>query len=211
MSPSRINESTMVVTPIKHAADKKTTMGATVSGLDLNNISNEELETLRETVHRFQYVTIKDQHDLDPVKHWELVTRLDPTAPQVHGHGTVKEFSKVGGLLSVSTIPILICELLNLCRNGLFMGSLLPRMFDLLERGIKARTILASKTLRLLELVTITTNILPRLRPLLQATRSSKDGTVRHGSNPFARQSSFYSNVSLRDTLFKCLSFMAPV
>jgi hypothetical protein len=128
MSPSRINESTIVVTPIEHAADKKTTMGATVTGLDLNNISNEDLEALREAVHRFQYVTIKDQHDLDPVKHWELVTRLDPTAPQVHGHGTVKEFSKVGGLLSVSTIPISSCEILNTCRNALFTGSLQPQM-----------------------------------------------------------------------------------
>jgi len=95
----------MVVTPIKHAADKKCAMGATISGLNLNDISNGDLAALKDAVHQYQYVTIKDQHNLDPVKHWELVTRLDPNAPQVHGHGTVKEFSKVGGLLSVSYYP----------------------------------------------------------------------------------------------------------
>ncbi|TVY58659.1 putative dioxygenase [Lachnellula cervina] len=100
MSPSRINESSLVVTPIKHAADKKCTIGAIITGLDLNVISDEDLATLKEAIHQYQYVTIKDQHNLDPVKHWELVTRLDPEAPQVHGHGTVKEFQKTGGLLS---------------------------------------------------------------------------------------------------------------
>lgn len=91
-----------MVTPIKHAADKKCTIGAIITGLDLNVISDEDLATLKEAIHQYQYVTIKDQHNLDPVKHWELVTRLDPEAPQVHGHGTVKEFQKTGGLLSVS-------------------------------------------------------------------------------------------------------------
>ncbi|TVY93633.1 putative dioxygenase [Lachnellula willkommii] len=100
MSPSRINESSLVVTPIKHAADKKCTIGAIITGLDLNDITDEDLSTLKEAIHQYQYVTIKDQHNLDPVKHWELVTRLDPEAPQVHGHGTVKEFQKTGGLLS---------------------------------------------------------------------------------------------------------------
>lgn len=92
----------MTVTPVKHSPEKKCTMGAMITGLDLNNISNEELESLREAVHHYEYVVIKGQQNLDPVKHWELVTRLDPEAPQVHGHGTVKEFAARGGLLSVS-------------------------------------------------------------------------------------------------------------
>jgi hypothetical protein len=50
MSPSRINESTMVATPIKHAADKKCTMGAIISGLDLNDISNEDLAALKDAI-----------------------------------------------------------------------------------------------------------------------------------------------------------------
>lgn len=92
----------MVVVPVKHAVDKKCTIGATVTGLDLNSISDEDLVALRDAIYRYQYVTIKYQQKLDPLKQWELMTRLDPAAPQVHGHGTVKEFKKVGGLLSVS-------------------------------------------------------------------------------------------------------------
>jgi alpha-ketoglutarate-dependent taurine dioxygenase len=101
MSPSRISESKIAITPLKHSADKKCKLGATITGLDLNNISDEDLEALREATHKYQLVVIKDQHGLDPGKHWELVSRLDPTAPQVHGHGTVKEFNKTGGMLSV--------------------------------------------------------------------------------------------------------------
>ncbi|KAL3422665.1 alpha-ketoglutarate dependent xanthine dioxygenase [Phlyctema vagabunda] len=99
MSPSKAGEE-MIITPIKHSPDKKCNFGATITGLDLNHISDEELQALKRATHRYQVVVIKNQHDLDPVKHWELVTRLDPAAPQVHGHGTVKEFAKNGGLLS---------------------------------------------------------------------------------------------------------------
>ena len=101
MSPSRITESKLVVTPLKHAADKKCILGATITGIDLNNLTDDELLALKDAVHEYEVVVIKNQHDLDPVKHWELVTRLDPEAPQVHGHGTVKEFQKTGGMLSV--------------------------------------------------------------------------------------------------------------
>jgi xanthine dioxygenase len=93
----------MIITPLKHAADKNCNFGATITGLDLNNISEEDLEALKVAIHKYQLVMIKDQHKLDPEKHWELVSRLDPTAPQVHGHGTVKEFQKTGGMLSVSS------------------------------------------------------------------------------------------------------------
>jgi hypothetical protein len=62
MSPSRITESKMVVTPLKHGAAKKYEFGATVTGLDLNDISNEDLEILREETHKYQLLMIKDQH-----------------------------------------------------------------------------------------------------------------------------------------------------
>lgn len=81
---------------------KKCTAGATISGIDLNSLSDADLLVLKEAIYTHQVVVIKDQANLDPVGHWELVTRLDPTAPQVHGHGTLAEFQKVGGMLAVS-------------------------------------------------------------------------------------------------------------
>lgn len=92
----------MVITPLKHGADKKCNFGATVTGLDLNNISDEELATLKAATHKYQLLMIKVQHDLDVKKHWQLVTRLDPAAHEVHGHGTVAQFAKTGGMLAVS-------------------------------------------------------------------------------------------------------------
>lgn len=106
MSPSRSHESKLVVMPIKHGADKKCTFGATVTGLDLNHLSDEDLAALREATHKYQLVMIKGQHDLDPVKHWDLITRLDPDAPNVHGHGTLQQFKKVGGMLSVGYLHL---------------------------------------------------------------------------------------------------------
>ena len=91
----------MVVTPLKHSAEKKCALGATITGLDLNNISDEELEDLRSAIHEYQVVVIEDQQNLDPVKQWDLITRLDPTAPQVHGHWVVKEFNQTRGMLAV--------------------------------------------------------------------------------------------------------------
>jgi hypothetical protein len=69
MSPSRITESSLVVTPMKHGADKKCTFGTTITGIDLNDISDEDLEALRAATHEYQLVCIKNQYDLDPVKH----------------------------------------------------------------------------------------------------------------------------------------------
>lgn len=46
-------------------------------------------------------IVVKGQKDLLPIKQWELVTRFDPDAQQVHSHGDVKSFNKHGGLLSV--------------------------------------------------------------------------------------------------------------
>ncbi|KAH8598047.1 hypothetical protein B0O99DRAFT_615789 [Bisporella sp. PMI_857] len=100
MSPSRLQESNITIAPLKHALDKKCTLGATVMGVDLNILSDEDLEILREATHKYQLIIIKDQHDLDPVKHWEMISRLDPKAPKIHGHGSVQEFQKTGGMLS---------------------------------------------------------------------------------------------------------------
>jgi len=94
MSPSRLLESKMVITPLCN-------YGATVTGLDLNDLSDENIAALKAATHKYQLIMIKDQHDLDPVKHWEMISRMDPTAKQVHGHGTVKEFAKTGGMLAV--------------------------------------------------------------------------------------------------------------
>lgn len=50
-------------------------------------------------------VVVKGQKDLAPIKQWELVTRFDPEAPQVHSHGDLKTFKNKGGVLTVRPSP----------------------------------------------------------------------------------------------------------
>ena len=55
----------------------------------------------------YQVLVVKGQRDLQPIKQWELVTRLDPDAEQIHSHGDMKTFSKKGGLLSVRNFLVI--------------------------------------------------------------------------------------------------------
>lgn len=104
MSPSRLIEKSRIsIEPIKHPSDKLCSVGAVVTGIDLNDITDEDVQALKAATHKHKVIIIKNQHDLQPIKQWELMVRLDPTSKQlVHGHGDVKSFAKTGGLLAVS-------------------------------------------------------------------------------------------------------------
>ena len=103
MSPSKIPKpSALVVKPIAHSPEKLCNFGATVSGIDLNDLSDEDLQSIKDAVYTYRVIVIKGQHNLEPIKHWEFVTRLDPNAAPVYGHGSVKDFKKTGGFISVS-------------------------------------------------------------------------------------------------------------
>ncbi|KAI5252781.1 hypothetical protein E4T42_03157 [Aureobasidium subglaciale] len=85
---------TFTVKPLPQEAGKKTNFGAIVDDLDL--------KALRDTIWANKVIVVKGQKDLLPIQQWELVTRFDPDAPQVHSHGDVKTFNKNGGILSAS-------------------------------------------------------------------------------------------------------------
>ncbi|VUC31081.1 unnamed protein product [Clonostachys rosea] len=90
------------VTPIPKGVGQKTNFGVTIEGLDLKEISDEQVKALSEAIWSHKVVVVKGQQSLEPIKQWELVTRFDPDSPQVHSHGDMKTFSKKGGLLSAS-------------------------------------------------------------------------------------------------------------
>ncbi|KAI4596945.1 hypothetical protein KJ359_004855 [Pestalotiopsis sp. 9143b] len=97
-----ISASAFQVSPLPTEDAKKTNFGAVVDGLDLNNISDVDVQALKETIWKHKVIIVRGQKALQPLKQWELVTRFDPDAPQVHSHGDVKSFNKFGGLLSKS-------------------------------------------------------------------------------------------------------------
>lgn len=79
MSPSRISpQPALIVTPFENKTPKqKINFGASVDGLDINNISDAEVEELKKTVWRHKVVVIKGQKNMLPIKQWELVVRCD--------------------------------------------------------------------------------------------------------------------------------------
>jgi alpha-ketoglutarate-dependent taurine dioxygenase len=64
-----------------------------------------DVQHLKDAIWTHKVIIVKDQAALDPKKQWELVTRFDPHATQVHSHGDIKTFQKKGGMLSVNAPP----------------------------------------------------------------------------------------------------------
>jgi alpha-ketoglutarate-dependent taurine dioxygenase len=101
MPSATLPESLFTVTPLERQADQKFNFGAIVEGIDLNDVSDDELKQLKDSIWTHKLVIVKNQKDLDPKTNWELVTRFDPDAHQVHSHGDVKSFNTKGGMLTV--------------------------------------------------------------------------------------------------------------
>lgn len=64
-------------------------------------MTDSDVKALSDAIWTHKLVVVKGQSHIHPKKQWELVTRFDPAAPQVHGHGDLKTFNEKGGLLSV--------------------------------------------------------------------------------------------------------------
>ncbi|CAL5869228.1 uncharacterized protein PFLUO_LOCUS3456 [Penicillium psychrofluorescens] len=88
------------VTPLERTPEQKFNFGARVTGVDLNNISDDDVDRLKAAVWRHKVIVVKAQRNLDPKKQWELVTRLDPKATDGHSHGNLTTFRAKGGLLA---------------------------------------------------------------------------------------------------------------
>ncbi|KAJ5525083.1 hypothetical protein N7494_011733 [Penicillium frequentans] len=88
------------VTPLERTPEQKFNFGACVTGVDLNTLSDEDIDRLKAAIWRHKVIVVKAQHSLDPKKQWDLVTRLDPNARDGHSHGNLTTFRAKGGLLA---------------------------------------------------------------------------------------------------------------
>lgn len=68
---------------------------------ELTGITDEDVDRLKAAIWRHKVIVVKAQHNLDPKKQWDLVTRLDPNARDGHSHGNLTTFRAKGGLLAV--------------------------------------------------------------------------------------------------------------
>ncbi|KAL4899419.1 hypothetical protein BDW74DRAFT_171576 [Aspergillus multicolor] len=94
------DSTSFTVTPLDRKPEEKYNFGARVTGIDLNDISHEDVDRLKAAVWRHKVVVVKDQANLDPRKQWELVKRLDPHAKDGHSHGNIAHIRAKGGILS---------------------------------------------------------------------------------------------------------------
>ncbi|KAJ5464322.1 uncharacterized protein N7458_000008 [Penicillium daleae] len=94
------NHTSFTVTPLERTPEQKFNFGARVTGVDLNNISDDDVDRLKTAIWRHKVIVVKAQHNLNPKKQWELVTRLDPKASDGHSHGNLTTFRAKGGLLA---------------------------------------------------------------------------------------------------------------
>ncbi|KAL6230974.1 hypothetical protein BDW75DRAFT_244342 [Aspergillus navahoensis] len=92
--------STFAVTTLERTPDEKYNFGAKVTGININDISHEDVDRLKAAVWRHKVILVKGQQDLDPKKQWELVKRLDPNATNGHSHGSLTTFRAKGGMLA---------------------------------------------------------------------------------------------------------------
>ncbi|KAK1993215.1 Clavaminate synthase-like protein [Colletotrichum falcatum] len=110
MSPGVLTaEPTFTVTPVTKTADEKYNFGAIVENVNLDDISDSDVQALSDAIWTHKVVIVRGQKHIHPSKQWELVTRFDPEAPLVHSHGDLATFNAKGGLLSkgrdVAAIP----------------------------------------------------------------------------------------------------------
>ncbi|KAL5343441.1 hypothetical protein BJX70DRAFT_385570 [Aspergillus crustosus] len=92
--------STFAVAPLERTEDEKYNFAAKVTGVDLNTISHEDVDRLKAAVWRHKVIIVKDQLNLDPKKHWDLVRHLDTNAKDGHSHGNLTTIRAKGGILS---------------------------------------------------------------------------------------------------------------
>ncbi|KAF6843917.1 alpha-ketoglutarate dependent xanthine dioxygenase [Colletotrichum musicola] len=101
MSPAALTpEPTLAIHKMEKTPKEKHDFGAVITGLDLDNISDDDVKALSDAIWTHKVVVVKGQKHIHPIKQWELVTRFDPTAPLVHSHGDLKTFNEKGGMLS---------------------------------------------------------------------------------------------------------------
>ncbi|KAF1808453.1 Clavaminate synthase-like protein [Eremomyces bilateralis CBS 781.70] len=94
------SSSAVEVTPLPREAGSKVNFGASITGVNLNDLDDGSFEKIREAIYVHNVVVVKGQHDLLPTKQFELVHRLDPDAPAEHGFRTTEQGKKSTGILA---------------------------------------------------------------------------------------------------------------
>ncbi|KAJ5207578.1 Taurine catabolism dioxygenase TauD/TfdA [Penicillium cf. viridicatum] len=104
---SAAQESQAEVIPLPQGAQSDANFGATITGIDLNNLSDQDFQVVRNAIYTHKVVIVKGQAGLAPLKQFQFVHRLDPDAEGVHGFDTKDVTDETIGVLGskFKTIP----------------------------------------------------------------------------------------------------------
>ncbi|OJD32582.1 alpha-ketoglutarate dependent xanthine dioxygenase [Diplodia corticola] len=126
----------------QHLEGSRCNFGATVTGVDANNLSDEQMQQLRRAVWEHKVVVVKNQKGFLPESQEKLVKALDPHAPMItHDdwllcqHSNTKQIGAWVPLWSIPTAPLV---------HVIGKGPLGPDHFGLKNQTIRGRTHLNS-------------------------------------------------------------------
>ncbi|KAK7218307.1 hypothetical protein V2G26_006310 [Clonostachys chloroleuca] len=75
------------VEPIAAPQGSTINFGATVTGVDIENLTDADFDVLRDALFRHQVLVIRDQSHVSPKAQYGLTQRFDPEATANYGHG----------------------------------------------------------------------------------------------------------------------------
>ncbi|KAK3990016.1 hypothetical protein QBC44DRAFT_325975 [Cladorrhinum sp. PSN332] len=94
------------VQPLTPPAGSKINFGATVTGVDIENLSDSDFKLIRSALYTHQVLIFKSQSHVSPLAQYALTQRFDPLAQGSYGHGAAIPSAKKSVLHpDLKTIP----------------------------------------------------------------------------------------------------------
>ncbi|KAK7747659.1 Alpha-ketoglutarate-dependent xanthine dioxygenase xan-1 [Diatrype stigma] len=93
------------IRPFVHPAGSGVDFGATVTNVDVENITDAEFDVIRDALFTHQVLVFKNQGHATPKAQYELTQRFDPTAAGSYGHGKTIDAARSVLHPDLKTIP----------------------------------------------------------------------------------------------------------
>ncbi|KAF2090385.1 Clavaminate synthase-like protein [Saccharata proteae CBS 121410] len=92
------------VQPIPKAAGSDVDFGAIITGLDIENLTEDDFDFVRDTLYKNHVVVVKSHPNISPKAQYELTRRFDPSA-QTYGHGKTLDAKRSVLHPDLKTVP----------------------------------------------------------------------------------------------------------
>ena len=92
------------VRPIAVSSNSSVDFGAEIHNADVENLSEQDFETIRDALYNYHVVVLKNQSGLSPKAQYELTRRFDPNSDS-YGHGKTLDAKRSVLHPDLKTIP----------------------------------------------------------------------------------------------------------